>query len=100
MRFEANLSKFFAVSDCLVVLTNCSDAERSRSGDFYAADKTDCFTLCACAWGNNVYCVCICERGGGACMCVSWCMCLRILNNAQLALSLGSLLLALLIPSR
>ena len=39
------------------VLVDCSEAEISRSGDFCAdrqtmTDKTDCFTLCACAWGS------------------------------------------------
>ena len=53
-------SKFFAIFDCLVVLMDCSDAEMSRSGDFCAdrqqqmTDKTNCFTPCACAWGNNM----------------------------------------------
>ena len=37
--FEANTSKFFAAFDGLVVLTSCSDAEMSRSGDFCADDK-------------------------------------------------------------
>ena len=39
MRFEANTSKFFAVSDGLVVLSACSDAKMSRSGDFCANDN-------------------------------------------------------------
>ena len=34
VRFETSTSKFFADFNCLVVLTDCSDAEMSRSGDF------------------------------------------------------------------
>ena len=36
VRFEANKSNFFANFDCFVVLTDCSDAEILRSGDFCA----------------------------------------------------------------
>ena len=36
MQFEANTSMFFAVFDCLVVVTECSDPEKSRSVDFRA----------------------------------------------------------------
>ena len=36
LRFEANIFKFFAVFDCLVVDTDCSDAKMSRSGNFCA----------------------------------------------------------------
>ena len=56
MQFEANASKFFAVFNCLIVLTDCSDAEMSRSSDFVPTDrqrqtmidKTDCFAPCKC----------------------------------------------------
>ena len=39
VRFEANTSKFFTNFDCFVVLTDCSGAEMSRSGDFCATDS-------------------------------------------------------------
>ena len=58
--FEAYWSQFFADFDGFVVLTSRSDAYISRSGDFcgddddrQTTDKTDCFTPCACARGNN-----------------------------------------------
>ena len=53
-RFEAKSSQFFDAFDSLIVLTICSDAYISRSGDFRADDnmlttdgQTDYFTPCA-----------------------------------------------------
>ena len=34
VQFETNTSKFFADFNCFVVLTDCSDAKMSRSGNF------------------------------------------------------------------
>ena len=36
MQFKSNTSKFSAIFDCFVVVTDCSDAEMLRSGDFCA----------------------------------------------------------------
>ena len=77
MQFEANTSQFF---DCLVVLTDCSDAKMSRSGDFLCrqmTDKTDCFTL---AHARRVIIVCAYNHYTKVCLYV-WLLRERLINN-------------------
>ena len=45
MQFEADISKFFAIFNGLVVLTDCSDAEVLRSGDSEPTDDTKLIAL-------------------------------------------------------
>ena len=57
-RFEAYRRQFFTDFYWFVVLTTYSDVMlilvlKDRQTDNRQTDKTDHFTLCACAWGNN-----------------------------------------------
>ena len=60
VQFEADISKFFAVFDCLplVVLIDCSEAKMSRSGYILCQlmtttdNKGDCFIPRACTHGT------------------------------------------------
>ena len=75
IQFDANKDKFFAVFDCLIVFSDCSDSQVSRSGDFCAdgrqtTDKTDYFTLRACARSNNMHGVVRAKFNVSVCMCV------------------------------
>ena len=60
-QFEAHRNQFFTDIYGFVVVSVRTDAENSRPGDFRDDDRqttdNNCFTPCACARGNYVYCM-------------------------------------------